>query len=361
MNAPTATRVPFGAPIPTLTRWGLSSDADLVFRTLATFGPRPAARLAAELGLSRPRTDAGLAELRACGAAVAVAEDGSAGRRIPVWVSRPPDTVVRELRLRRLRYADREAQAARHRGIVRSMSDRLAGVGLPIAPALAGVIGDGVRYLQNRELLRQRLAELVPAERHEHLAINTEEVFDAQALRGAPLSSVLIENGVTARGLGRPPADQDSLMSHLASPSYVVRETHDVPMKLFVCDRRVALFPVDPLDFDRGYLEVRHPAVVTALVGLFEKHWAEAADPRAGGTASIVLSDRERGLVDLLALGHTDATAAVQLRISPRSVTNLLRGLMDRLAVDNRFQLGLALGALRVAEPPALTTSRETR
>lgn len=66
----------------------------------------------------------------------------------------------------------------------------------------------------------------------------------------------------------------------------------------------------------------------------------------------IILSDRERDLVTLLAQGHTDVSAAEQLGISARSVTNILRGLMNRLGVDNRFQLGLALGFLRKANVP---------
>jgi DNA-binding CsgD family transcriptional regulator len=60
-------------------------------------------------------------------------------------------------------------------------------------------------------------------------------------------------------------------------------------------------------------------------------------------------SDRERLLVALLAQGHTDASAARTLRISERSVTYAVRALMDRLGVDSRFQLGLALGAMGVA------------
>jgi len=73
------------------------------------------------------------------------------------------------------------------------------------------------------------------------------------------------------------------------------------------------------------------------------------------GLRKITLSDRERELVSLLAQGHTDVSAAEHLGISARSVTNILRSLMDRLGVDNRFQLGLALGFLRKAsvQPPA--------
>ena len=67
----------------------------------------------------------------------------------------------------------------------------------------------------------------------------------------------------------------------------------------------------------------------------------------------ITLSDRERELIALLAQGHTDVTAAERLEISARSVTNMLRSMMDRLGVENRFQLGLALGVLRKANVPA--------
>jgi LuxR family transcriptional regulator of spore coat protein len=70
------------------------------------------------------------------------------------------------------------------------------------------------------------------------------------------------------------------------------------------------------------------------------------------GLPKITLSDRERELIALLAAGHTDVTAAEQLNISARSVTNILRSLMDRVGVENRFQLGLALGFRRTAHVP---------
>ena len=66
----------------------------------------------------------------------------------------------------------------------------------------------------------------------------------------------------------------------------------------------------------------------------------------------IALSDRERDLIALLARGHTDVSAAAEMRISARTVTNIMRNLMDRLGVDNRFQLGLTLGATRMFPQP---------
>jgi DNA-binding CsgD family transcriptional regulator len=79
---------------------------------------------------------------------------------------------------------------------------------------------------------------------------------------------------------------------------------------------------------------------------------AVAMNPAQAGTRQrhdrlsgpLVLDVRERTLLYLLATGLTDSSAARRLRVSPRTVTNVLRSLMDRLGVNNRYQLGLALG-----------------
>jgi DNA-binding CsgD family transcriptional regulator len=170
----------------------------------------------------------------------------------------------------------------------------------------------------------------------------------------------MYRRGVTFRILGPPPLDGDAGRPPeperaFAVPSYLFRENPDTPLKLFVCDRRVAFVPADPADVDRGYLEITQPEVIRTLVELFEARWASSVDPADVGVPGIALTRREQWLVDLLAQGHTDVTAAQEMRISARSVTNTLRALMDRLGVDNRFQLGLALGAMRVTVPPSLT------
>ena len=348
--------VAIGAAVPSLVRWGLSSDADLVYRTLATMGPRTARALAAELGLPSPRTDDALAELHAAGAVTAAASRGRAGTVPAVWTSRPSAEVVHTLRRRRLRLVDRDAQASTHRALVRHLGDRPGGAELAEVTSVGGLLGECVRYLPDRALTRRRLADLMAAERTEHLAINTEQAFDAASARaGAPLSREIVERGVRVRVLGLPPADGDShvdagLLDH---PFFAYREAPEMPMKLIVIDRRVALFPVDPDDLERGYLEVSQPGVVSALVTLFERHWAGATDPRVHAAAQFTLSERERELVGLLARGHTDVSAAGQMRLSARHITNIMRNLMDRLGVDNRFQLGLVLGAARSVPIPS--------
>jgi len=85
--------------------------------------------------------------------------------------------------------------------------------------------------------------------------------------------------------------------------------------------------------------------------------------PRGG----VVFNAREKALVELLAAGHTDASAARRLGVSPRTVSYTLQSLMDRLEVENRFQLGLALGTLGARDrteagpPPADTPDLPTQ
>ena len=343
-----------GAPIPSLTRWGLSSDADLVFRTLTTFGARLARELAGELGLTRQRVESALAELHECGAAAATMRDG----RTLQWSSRPAAEVVQRIRARRLRPASGAAAVHRQRAVFDTLNARLTGLGIPIAPPVGGTVGDGIRYLPNRPLSRQRLATAMRQERHEHIVINNEESVFADTTRALPYSAEGFPLGVKFRVMGQPPLDGDTLSAEQAyvGPGFQWRVSVDTPLKLFVCDRRTAFVLADPADVDRGYFEITQPVVVRTLVELFESRWSAAVDPRTSGVPLIELSRREHDLVKLLAYGHTDVTAAQQLRISARSVTNTLRALMDRLGVDNRFQLGLALGALEVIVPPSLTS-----
>jgi DNA-binding NarL/FixJ family response regulator len=62
-------------------------------------------------------------------------------------------------------------------------------------------------------------------------------------------------------------------------------------------------------------------------------------------SSSEAIEDRDERLIALLAAGHTDASAARRLGVSRRTVTYMLRSMMDGLGINNRFQLGIAVGA----------------
>jgi DNA-binding CsgD family transcriptional regulator len=335
-------RLPHGAAVPSLVRWGMSPDADLVYRDLVTFGPKTISDLARDLAMPARRAQAAVDELAAGGAASPATVQPDRRRRVPVWRPVSAPVLMRELRRRKSRVVDMAEYARRHRGLLDTMS-----------PAK----GLRANQLADRATTRQRIAELTAVERREQLTLSPERSFSPDAVAAAlPLDRQLVARGVRLRSCGVPAPDGDACSAAaetLATVGTEYRERDEVPLKLIVFDRRVALLPVDPLDLEAGTYEIDEPAVVGALVILFEQLWSTADDPRRGGVPPIMLSAREKVVLELLAEGHTDSSAAQHLGISQRTIAYTLRSLMDRLGVDNRFQLGLALGATRAVLPPA--------
>ncbi|WP_262286641.1 LuxR C-terminal-related transcriptional regulator [Micromonospora sp. MA102] len=323
-------------PAPSLTRYGFTPATDLVFRSLTAYGSQTGGQLARDLGMPLTVVLGCLAELRDGGLVCEPAGPRAAGgtwRAVPLAQAM---TAVAHL--------CQPGAGASGRPSARSMrlSEELV------------ELGAGVNHLTTRDAARRRLAALVGMARREHLAMNPESAFDESAKTAAgSMDRTLRERGVSVRMIGVQPRDVDLLTPYGgidaggSTDSY--RESPGVPLKLIVVDRSVALFPVDPGNYERGYLEIRHAPVVESLVATFERHWRSCA---TGTQAGLFLTDREAALVNLLARGHTEARAGRELRISERSVSGILRALMDRLRVDNRFQLGLVLGAAGVFGPP---------
>jgi DNA-binding CsgD family transcriptional regulator len=131
------------------------------------------------------------------------------------------------------------------------------------------------------------------------------------------------------------------------------RQADALPMKLMLFDRTRALLAADPDNFDAGAVEITDPLVVDGLSLLFHRLWAEGRDPRQNGVPPIVLTPREQAIVTLLAAGHTEESAASQLGLGRRTVLYALRTLMDRLSIENRFQLAVVLGAAGAVPLPA--------
>jgi DNA-binding CsgD family transcriptional regulator len=319
------------AVVPSLGRWGLSPDADLIYRTLSLLGPGSGSVLSRELGLTRARTDRGIEELLAAGA---VRESGEGGERR--WTPLEASRVL--------------AVLGRHRGPV-PVADQhrrhlvaVAGVHLDRLPAA------GLRHLPTRAAARHRIADLVAGERREHLAINTEAAISREAARAAaPLDESLVRRGVRLRTLKLPalPDDRAGI-----SPGGEHREADHLPLKLMIFDRGSALFPADPVRFEAGAIELTDPDAVAHLTQLFYRIWRTAVDPRKREVPTIVLTTRERAIVERLAAGFSEEAAAAALGLSRRTVVYAMRALMDRLGVENRFQLALVLGAARAAPMP---------
>lgn len=333
--------IPTSAVVPSLVRWGVSPDADLVYRALVTFGAQSPGAAARELGMSPRRVADALEELAAEDAVrrVPTAGRGPGGAESGQWRPLPPEAVVHGLRRRRLRLVDPWERARQHIALV---------AGLDLTPSADPSRSNRVRLLHGVDQIRERIGELTTIERHEQLSMNPEQAFKVDVVAAAsPVDRALLTRGVRLHVLGVPPADGDASAAHgdeLARLGGQYRVASQLPVKLFTFDRKVALLPIDPYDTGRA-VEIADPAMVRTLVALFLREWEQARDPRRTSPPTVTLTARERALIELLADGHTDATVARRLGLSARTIGYTLRGLMDRLGVENRFQLGLALGA----------------
>lgn len=324
--------------VPLLAPWGVSYDADLVYRTLVECGPQSLDDLHRALDLPARRVRVALDEL---GGAHAVHLMPGHGGRLDSrrWRPAAPDAVVAKLCRRGLSPAARET---------RRLAD-LIGPDLDLPATLdrpaAGRALDGV------DRVRSRLAELSRTARFEHLSMHPEPTFSAAAVKAAAEPDHdLVDHGITVWSLGVPPGGGDATAAHtaqLVNHGMEYRELPALPAKMFVFDRRTAIIPMDQSNPRKGAMELTEPTVVRDVVGWFLRHWFRATAPCPAAPFDVTLTDRERRLVDLLDAGHTDATAATRLGVSQRTVTHVLRGLMDRLHVQNRFQLGLVLGSGR--------------
>jgi len=332
-----------GSAVPPMVHWGWSATADLVYRTIVGSGPATAAEVERRLGMTAGRVAAALSELSA---AAAVSVGANPTGRDAIWRPTPPAEVLAGLRRQRPAAVRPGRTDPAYAGLAKVLLDEPT------------VLDDGIRHLSTRSLARTRLAQLNAVVRHEHLAMTPETTFDAESARSAvPMDRMVLSRGARMRVLGSTnPTQPDPLVQYgrePGEPSPEYRENTTMPMKLIVVDRTIALFPVEPTDLERGYLEVSRPSVVAELVNLFERQWESADVAKEHTLPKIVLGPRERALIAILAEGHSDATAARKLQISRRSVTYALRTLMDQLGVENRFQLGLALGAIGAAQPAA--------
>jgi DNA-binding CsgD family transcriptional regulator len=329
-----ASRLDIGPPVPNLARWGLSADADLIYRMLVHHGAQPEDRLNRELGLGGRRTTAALDELSARRLA---RFDGR-------WCAVSTERALGILRSRRFPADDPWASAQKMLSVFHDLALPATDADLPYAIR---------RFPKNQ--VHQRIRVLVEAERHEHLTMQTERVFTEEALeRARPLDQKLVDRGVRVRVLGRPRPDGDAsaaLSQAMAGQGGDYRETEDIPLQLMVFDRHTALVPAGP-EPGAAVLEITAKPVVDALVLMFTRRWYAASDPLRKGIPPVMLTPREKAIVSGLAQGLSDEQVAAQLNISVRTIAYALRDLMDQLQVDTRFQLGLVLGATASAPLP---------
>ncbi|MEO7784850.1 MAG: LuxR C-terminal-related transcriptional regulator [Terracoccus sp.] len=197
------------------------------------------------------------------------------------------------------------------------------------------------------DAVRGRLEELALGARSECLSLNPGRQHRPDAMAASkPLNQRALEQGVAIRAVY-----QDSFRHDPATLAYAnwltelggeARTMPEVPMLLVLVDREVALLPRVVGDPSQGAVEVRSPAIVTALVDYVETVWLLAEPFGEARRRDVPLTGvKAKHLLQMLASGTTDESAARRLGLSTRTVRRLMSDVMLQLGATSRFQAGV--------------------
>ncbi|MER6847469.1 helix-turn-helix transcriptional regulator [Streptomyces flaveolus] len=227
---------------------------------------------------------------------------------------------------------------------------QVRGSGAPVE-VLTGAAAIRRRLIAMQQRARREVCALVPL-LASPTAITPEDNFDMaereSMARGVTQRSV-VERGFLERG-----GEDAALLHRLVSQGQQISVVERVPIKMVMADRQVALLPLDPErdETEPGALVVHRSGLLTALVALFERCFAEGTRMRAfddgeragDGTGRTDPADGidalDRRILTLLRVGLTDAAIARQVGVGHRTVQRRLGALMRRTGATTRFQLG---------------------
>jgi DNA-binding NarL/FixJ family response regulator len=135
-----------------------------------------------------------------------------------------------------------------------------------------------------------------------------------------------------------------SMAQHLrtiSSRGASVRITSDDINETIIIDRRFAILAGDLRDGRRGYGVVSEPAVVQNVQSLFDAAWRSATDLAVYDTQNVELRSLAPRVLELLASGCKDETAARTLGLGVRTYRRRVAELMHALGAESRFQAGM--------------------
>ena len=309
---------------------GLDEAELAAYRMLVTGPSGTAMEVSGALGVSVGKATRVIASLEAKGL---VARSGTA---IDHVVASPPDIALGALIVEHqegIRQAELEMRALRERYLAASSSR-------------AEQVVDVVR---GREAVRQRFNQLQRGARREVLefvkgdvvAVSVDENVEEEAA---------ISRGVTYRFLlERQTLERPGLMAAVSESirdGVELRVTRELPIRLIVVDREIAMIPLAGATDDQsgGALLLRAGGLLDLAVSLFEVKWRDATRLDAVGDGAVEgseLSARERQILLMLNAGLTDRTVATRLGLSARTVQRYVADMMERAEVDTRLQLGV--------------------
>lgn len=309
---------------------GLGERAEEAYHALLEVASATESEIADRLGLSHADAVTALSELDGLGL---VARSGTSDDH---YVASPPGVALATLLMQRredLRRAEIHlADLAEAYG--RSGRRRAA----EVVDVVHGHAAVAQRFLQLHAMAKAEILSLTKAD---VLAVpgeeNTHET--AAAERGVQVKAV-IERASLAR-----PGVVDGAVAALGGGENV-RVLSDVPIRLLVVDRELALVPLASETVPGvDALMVHRSGLLDALIALFEEVW-QRATPLLLSRGSMLetqvtgLTEMDTRIFALLLAGLTDRAAANQLGTSLRTVQRRVKFLMNAVGAETRLQLG---------------------
>ncbi|MEO3972923.1 winged helix-turn-helix transcriptional regulator [Streptomyces sp. CAU 1734] len=319
---------------------GVPADDELLYRTLLNRPCATAAELARATGWDPARVRRRIRALEERG--MLTRTGGRPARFAPA----PPEPAIEALALRRREEIERA---------------RLAAASLTEEFRWARRNGTAFQVLGGPAAIAQRFAQIQDAARDELLILDR----PPQAVRGG-----LRQRGVRHRAI----YDHRSLrtpeqLAHSRESARLGEESRildEVPLRLAIADRRIALVPLGrpaeaaeppagtpPSGRPGDALVLSSSALLDGLVALYELLWQRSVPlwPRGGRTVA-ELSYEDEQLLALSASGLTDRAIARRLGVAQRTVERRMRRIMDLLGARTRFQAGLQAARRGVIGPP---------
>lgn len=248
-----------------------------------------------------------------------------------------PDIAVEALLLRR------HDELRRARGEIQRLQERAA--------ASAGEQRQMIELVTTREAERHVFEQMQQAAQHELIFLERPPILIAGPEQPNETEMKALSRGVRYRSI----ADH----AFLELPGVLRRVREDVqageevrvvsqlPFKMVMADRSIALIPLNLERPGSPTMLVRTSALLDALYAMFELLWNQAAPisfTRAGamhtGALAARLPEETEQLIPLLAAGLNDKAIAHELGISASTLNRRIAELMKSVDARSRFQLG---------------------
>lgn len=115
----------------------------------------------------------------------------------------------------------------------------------------------------------------------------------------------------------------------------------DVPFRLHLYDRQLALLPRDFDDNQAGAVAIREPGLLATLASLHARRWRQGQKWAERGTGARGATVDLMDVLEQLLNGATDQTAAERLHVSLRTYRRKVQELLGLLGAHSRFQAGV--------------------